>query len=564
MRFLESFGKSEASRIRWIMLSAWTIMALLQSAFTELAHDEAYYWMYSKNLAWGYMHQPPMVGVLVWLGYNIIPNELGVRLLTVAMSVGTLLLTENLTSRKRPGLFYALAFAIPLLHVQSFFVAPDVPLMFFTALFLNLLHRYIEKEKVVTALGLGVLSALMIYSKYHAGLTLIAAAVACLALLKRPSAWLIPLVCGLLIVPHILWQIDNQFITFKFHWTHRMAYPFNLELILSYVGGVVLVLGPFVVLHLFSGFIKGGSGHMFDRVLQYVGWIFLIFFLFQSFRGRVEPNWISTAIIPMLILAVRYLEKANESTRNTTVKLSFLTIILILPLRVGLMASELPEWIRIKDEFHGWKKWSEQLNEKVDGAPVVFMSNYRITSKYIFYSGGSATSLNSPIFGGNDYDRFSMNSQINNGNGVIAHTWSAAESDSIKMPSGGTLWLKEKERIRLYSHIRIELLNLPEVLQANDSVTLDLRFENLSDETETFIQGDVVTCEFYNLKKERISAEYVLDLMDFKIEGEQVATVRFKVPEFDGKARLFFAIQPKEFMYGMNHFYHQVEIRPEQ
>ena len=564
MRFLESSGKSEASLVRWIMLSAWTVMALLQSAFTELAHDEAYYWMYSNNLDWGYMHQPPMVGVIVWLGYNIIPSELGVRLLTVAMSVGTLLLTENLTSRKNPGLFYSLAFAIPLLHVQSFFVAPDIPLMFFTALFLNLLHRFIQKEKVVTALGLGILSALMIYSKYHAGLTLLAAAIACLSLLRKPSTWLIPVVCGLLVIPHILWQIDNQFITFKFHWIHRMAYPFNLELILSYVGGVALVLGPFVVFQLFTGFLKGGSGDMFDRALKYVGWIFLLFFLFQSFRGRVEPNWISTAIIPMLVLAVRYLENAGETVRRTTLKLSFLTIILILPLRFGLMANELPEWIRIKDEFHGWKNWSEQLHEKVNGDPVVFMSNYRLTSKYIFYSGGLATSLNSPVFGGNDYDRFSVNQKINNGSGVIAHSWPAVRADSIKMPSGGTLWLKKKDNIRLYSHIRIEVLDLPDILQANDSVNVELRFKNLWKQPATFIQGDVLTCEFHNLKKELIIAEYVLDLMDFEIEGDRDASVRFKVPEFDGKARVFFAIQPKESMYGMNHFYHQVEIRPEQ
>src|SRR4030042_5787565 len=37
-----------------VFLCLWFVMNLLQSYFTELAHDEAYYWMYSRVPAWGY------------------------------------------------------------------------------------------------------------------------------------------------------------------------------------------------------------------------------------------------------------------------------------------------------------------------------------------------------------------------------------------------------------------------------------------------------------------------------------------------------------------------------
>jgi hypothetical protein len=65
----------------FLLLLIWLAINLLQSAFTELAHDEAYYWMYSRNLAWGYFDHPPFIAILIKLGYALIPEEIGVRLL---------------------------------------------------------------------------------------------------------------------------------------------------------------------------------------------------------------------------------------------------------------------------------------------------------------------------------------------------------------------------------------------------------------------------------------------------------------------------------------------------
>ena len=39
----------------------WFIVAILQAAFTDIFHDEAYYWLWSKHLALGYFDHPPMI-----------------------------------------------------------------------------------------------------------------------------------------------------------------------------------------------------------------------------------------------------------------------------------------------------------------------------------------------------------------------------------------------------------------------------------------------------------------------------------------------------------------------
>src|SRR6185503_16333729 len=112
---------------RLLFYSAWILLGLIQSRYTELQDDEAYYWVYSKFPDWGYFDHPPMIAMLVKMGYSIIHNELGVRIMFLLLNVGSLLMIENLTGKKNPFLFYAIALSIGILQVGGFMAAPDIP-----------------------------------------------------------------------------------------------------------------------------------------------------------------------------------------------------------------------------------------------------------------------------------------------------------------------------------------------------------------------------------------------------------------------------------------------------
>ena len=90
----------------------WLILAIIQAANTELLDDEAYYWTFSQHLDWGYFDHPPMTALLIRAGYWIFPNELGVRLLCILLSTGSIWLLEKMTIRKEPRLFYAIALSM--------------------------------------------------------------------------------------------------------------------------------------------------------------------------------------------------------------------------------------------------------------------------------------------------------------------------------------------------------------------------------------------------------------------------------------------------------------------
>src|SRR5450759_4487351 len=84
-----------------LLLFIWVVLNLLQAWLTPLNDDEAYYWMYSKYLAWGYFDHPPMIALMIRIGYSFFHNELGVRLIVVLSQLLTLYVIWLLTDKDK-------------------------------------------------------------------------------------------------------------------------------------------------------------------------------------------------------------------------------------------------------------------------------------------------------------------------------------------------------------------------------------------------------------------------------------------------------------------------------
>ena len=108
-----------------LFYSTWLILHCVQAFGTELFDDEAYYWVYSKFLAWGYFDHPPMIAILIKAGYAIFQNELGVRILTIFLSTASLLIIESLIAKKNHFLFYAICGSLALAQVGGMLAVPD-------------------------------------------------------------------------------------------------------------------------------------------------------------------------------------------------------------------------------------------------------------------------------------------------------------------------------------------------------------------------------------------------------------------------------------------------------
>ena len=123
-----------------LFLGAVLAINLVQAYFTPLIFDESYYWYYAQNMAWGYFDHPSMVAGLIKMGSWFFEGELGVRLLSCLLAIGTPVLLwdciDHTEKNRFVPHFFVLLFSMTLFHAYGFLMLPDTPLLFFTALFL--------------------------------------------------------------------------------------------------------------------------------------------------------------------------------------------------------------------------------------------------------------------------------------------------------------------------------------------------------------------------------------------------------------------------------------------
>jgi hypothetical protein len=410
------FVKNSNKRMFVLFLIFWGILNLLQAIFTPLHNDEAYYWMYSKYPAWGYYDHPPMIALFIGMGYAIFKSVLGVRLFIVISQLATLSLTWILIrdsgreKHKNPFVFMLLVALIPVLNIYGFIATPDAPLMLFTALFLLAYRRFIERESVQNVLLLGISMAALAYSKYHGGLLVILVIISNIRLLISKKFYLASSVALILFLPHILWQINNGFPSFKYHLVDRVS-GFDLANVPEYLLNQLVIHNPLILIVTLLLIFKRRPGNQFEKSLWFIIAGFLIFFFISCFRYHVEPHWTALISIPVLILLTT--SPGDDMISGRLLKWTAVAILpLILIGRIALMADFLPV-AYLKKEIHDTKNRMIQISKVAGDRPVVFTNSYQDPSQYSFHTGHFAHSLNNLAYRRTQYDIWDFEERLN-------------------------------------------------------------------------------------------------------------------------------------------------------
>ena len=131
----------------------------------ELSHDEAYYWLYSKQMAWGFFDHPPMVGLIIKIFSWMPQTEFAVRIGFILLQLASCIMINKLIAPERRWIGLLLFFAFPLASFSGLFSLPDLPLLFFTVLYCYILKRYLTQKDLLSIFGLGLVIPLLLYSK---------------------------------------------------------------------------------------------------------------------------------------------------------------------------------------------------------------------------------------------------------------------------------------------------------------------------------------------------------------------------------------------------------------
>ena len=218
----------------FLFLTAWTLVNFFQAANTVLLNDEAYYWAYSNFLDWGYFDHPPMIAALIKAGFFLFHNELGVRFFILILNTLTIVVVYNLLPRRNDRLFYAIVCSIGVLQIGGFIAVPDIPLIFFVALFFLVYKNFIASPSWVNTVLLGIIMALMLYSKYHGVLIILFTLISNPALLKNARAYVAVLIAALLFVPHIYWEYQHGFPSVQYQLIERNESLYRLKYPVEY------------------------------------------------------------------------------------------------------------------------------------------------------------------------------------------------------------------------------------------------------------------------------------------------------------------------------------------
>jgi hypothetical protein len=397
------------------LLVLWGILNLLQARLTPLNNDEAYYWMYSKHLAWGFFDHPPMIALMIRIGYFFFHNELGVRIIVVLSQLVTLaviwLITDKEIRKKKENilLFFMIAVVLPVCNIYGFISTPDAPLILFSAILLLVYKRFLEDESWQNTLYLGISIAALMYSKYHGGLLIILIILSNPGLLKKFKFYVAAFLSLLLFFPHLFWQYSNDFPSVKYHLIERVS-AFNPKHVPDYLASQFFFHNPFLLCVLIFIMIKIRPKNLFDKALYYIIAGFFVFFFISSFRYRVEPQWTALISIPMIIILFNNIEYKSW-IRGYVKWIAIFMFPLFLFARSACMIDYLPISF-FKNEFHKKKQWARDISLLAGNGLVVFTNSYQRASVYTFYTGKFAHTLDNLSYRKTQFDLWDYEERV--------------------------------------------------------------------------------------------------------------------------------------------------------
>jgi hypothetical protein len=317
------------SRSRWLaafLIFAFGVVNWAYLAFDcslDLAPDEAHYWDWSRQLDWSYYSKGPLVAWLIhascWPAGDA--TMLAVRL--PALFCGMLLLAglyvftvQSYHNDLLALLVVLAALTLPPIWVLCKLMTIDAPYLCLWTWALVLGHQALFNRSACAWPVLGLVIGLGILAKYTMALFLPSLALFLLTSpehrkeLLRPGFWIMVLIAGLMCLPMLMWNIQNDWVSFRH--VNALAgmeqrstfHPLGPAVYLGQQ--LLLLLGGWFVLWLLAMWTHRPWREA-DACRRYLWWLsapmFGLFLLFSFKTGGGEINWPVAAYLSGLVLA---------------------------------------------------------------------------------------------------------------------------------------------------------------------------------------------------------------------------------------------------------------------
>ena len=328
-----------------------TVVRLFFASQIELGNDEVYYWTYALYPDWSHFDHPPMVGVVAQLfSFNqYLTDDFFLRLGPIILSaVSTWIIYRIGTKIKdsRTGLYAAFLFtgSIYCSIIGGFSLTPDAPLVFFWLLAIDAMIDFLPKESITSTerekiFWFGIVAGLAVLSKYQGAFLWVGVFVYVILYnrnwLKEYSFYLAGFISFIVLSPVLIWNIQNNFISFTFH-TNRVTPALEIrpdyfftEIFgqVAYNNPVNYVLIVIALIALFKN--KNFIEQEYSRIFLWVSIpLWIVFTSFSIFRSTL-PHWTSPAFISLILIAASYWSGRKPEQKPIFLWIKFPTFFLV-------------------------------------------------------------------------------------------------------------------------------------------------------------------------------------------------------------------------------------------
>lgn len=251
----------------WILLLTLTLFRFWYCTSLELVADEAYYWLWSNNLDICYYSKGPGIAWTIATGTFLFGDTVfGIRFFAVLLSAGTgywlFRLGKSLFDAPTGFLSLCLAAVLPLYAVGSILMTIDPLSLFFWTLAACAFWKAIETDRWTTWVWPGLWIGMGMLCKYTNIAQLIAFGLFCLwstphrRHLLRPTFWTMVAVSLISLLPPIIWNAKNDWITLQ-HLIDRGklgsddTFTFKFGELTQFISEQALVISPLLFIAIF-------------------------------------------------------------------------------------------------------------------------------------------------------------------------------------------------------------------------------------------------------------------------------------------------------------------------
>jgi 4-amino-4-deoxy-L-arabinose transferase-like glycosyltransferase len=358
-------------------------LALLNA--TQLAPDEAYYWMWSQRPALSYFSKGPGVAFVIRSSTAIFgDNEFGVRFWSPLLAAGTSLLLYYFAQRlfsSAAGFWTVVALNVtPIFNLSGLVLTIDPLSVFFWVAAFYAFWIALERSPNFSwwwpftglLIGLGFLCEFTNALELISILVVLVLGPRLRSEFRRPNLYLLLAVFALCTIPPIIWNSQHAWITLAHLKSRGGLNPspgFHPAELLSFLAAHFATFSPLLFLGLAWAVIASWRRAQQQFKVLYLIWFGLpVFFLYVllSIHKAAAPNWDGLAFLSLGILGISYWRE--RATARATVKNWATAAILIGLLMSLLLVSLILSNTGIRrhgrdpsDRLRGWRATAEAV-----------------------------------------------------------------------------------------------------------------------------------------------------------------------------------------------------------